>query len=141
MKRWHLTIALAVLAAGGAALARLTHVDRPVLIGFLPTAKDARHATLDTKIGTASIDFVLRTDPRIAACFADARAHMGHLPDVVVRVHLRSNGRADSVMISDPATLTGTGLAMCLATTIETTGFFVPDGAPPTWVTYRFPAS
>ena len=141
MKRWHLTIALAALAAGAGWLSHGTRVEPPVLIGFMPTAADARRASSNTKIGTASIDFVLRTEPRIAACFADARAHMGHLPDVVVRVHLLANGRADNVVIADPATLTGTGLAMCLTTTIETMGFFVPDDAPPTWVSYRFQGS
>jgi hypothetical protein len=141
MKRWHLTIALAVLAAGGAWLAHRARVASPVLIGFLPTATDARLGALNTKIGTASLDFVLRTDPRIAACFADARAHIGRLPDVVVRVHLRPNGTADSVMVVDPDTLTGTGLAMCLTTTIETMGFFVPDDATARWVTYRFEGS
>ena len=141
MKRWHVTIALAALAAGAAWLAQRALVGHPVLIGFMPTATDARRAALTTKIGTASIDFVLRTDPRIAACFADARAHTGHLPDVVVHVHLLSNGRADRVAVADPDTLAGTGLAMCLTTTIGTMGFFVPDDATATWVSYRFEGS
>jgi len=141
MKRWHLTIVLAVLAAAAGWLSHRVRVDSPVLIGVLPTSGDLRRADLNRKIETASIDSVLRTDTRVAACFADARAHMGHLPDVVVRMHLLPNGSADNVVIADPATLAGTGLAMCLTTTIETLGFFVPEHATPTWVTYRFEGS
>ena len=141
MKSWHLTISLAALAAAAGWLQWRARVDAPVLIGFLPTAEDQKRAELNKKLQGASLDEILKTDPRVAACFADARAHLGRLPDVVVRMHLLPNGRADSVVIADPATLTGTGLAMCLTTTVETLAFFVPEDAAPTWVTYRFEGS
>ena len=141
MKAWQLTVALAIVAFGAGRLAMRAKTGTPVLIGFVPTADNARRAELSTRNKTASIDAVLRTDARIAACFADARAHIGRVPDVVVRMRLLPNGRADSVVVADPATLAGTGLAMCLTTTIETMGFFVPEDATPTWVSYRFEES
>jgi hypothetical protein len=64
--------------------------------------------------------------------------HIGRLPDVVVRVHLRPNGTADSVVVvRNPR---GTGVAMCLTTTIETMGVSFPTTRRP-WVSYRFEGS
>ena len=141
MKRWHITIALAVLAAGAAWLAERARVDVPVLIGVLPSAEDERRAALNKKLQMAWLDEILTTDPRISACFADALSHLGHVPDVIVRMHLLPNGTVDDVVVADPAQLAGSGLAMCLTTTIETMGFPIPDGGTPVWVSYRFEGS